>query len=501
MKVWQRTTILLALLCWPAQAQTTAFTYQGKLTDSSQPANGTYDFQFKLFDALNAGAQVGSTVASNSVAVSNGVFTVTLDFGANAFPGAARFLEISVRQGAAAFTMLGPRQPVTATPYAIQTLNATQLGSVSANQYVLTSDARLSDARPPTAGSANYIQNTAAQQASSNFNISSNGTAGGTLSSNLVNAVTQYNLNANRILSNPGTGNLFAGVSAGSANTTGTFNTYFGFQAGSSNTTGSFNTFLGVNAGFSNTASGNAFFGQNAGFANTTGGSNAFFGQNAGSSNTTGSGNAFFGQSAGSNNTTDTFNTAIGINADFSASNLTNGTAIGSGAIVNASNKVRIGNTAVTVIEGQVAYSFTSDRNQKEYFRPVNGEEVLRKLRGFNLTSWNYIGQDPQAFRHYGPMAQDFYAAFGKDEIGTIGTPTTINSGDLSGVMLSAIQELSIENEAMKAEAGNRRAEISSQQKQLEALQQQLSAQRQQIAALKALVCQTHPQAAVCKEQ
>ncbi|MBS1791795.1 MAG: tail fiber domain-containing protein [Acidobacteria bacterium] len=191
----------------------------------------------------------------------------------------------------------------------------------------------------------------------------------------------------------------------------------------------------------------------------------------------------------------------MGINADFSASNLTNGTAIGSGAIVNASNKVRIGNTAVTVIEGQVAYSFTSDRNQKEYFRPVNGEEVLRKLRGFNLTSWNYIGQDPQAFRHYGPMAQDFYAAFGKDEIGTIGTPTTINSGDLSGVMLSAIQELSIENEAMKAEAGNRRAEISSQQKQLEALQQQLSAQRQQIAALKALVCQTHPQAAVCKEQ
>ena len=44
--------------------------------------------------------------------------------------------------------------------------------------------------------------------------------------------------------------------------------------------------------------------------------------------------------------------------------------------------------------------------------------------------SWNYIGHDPQEFRHYGPRAQEFFAAFGQDEVGTIGTPTTINSGD-----------------------------------------------------------------------
>src|SRR5262249_699256 len=75
--------------------QTTAFTYQGSLASGGTPATGAYDFQFKLFDAAMGGTQVGATISSNSVMVSNGVFTVALDFGASAFPGAARFLEIS----------------------------------------------------------------------------------------------------------------------------------------------------------------------------------------------------------------------------------------------------------------------------------------------------------------------------------------------------------------------------------------------------------------------
>src|SRR5205807_1410681 len=90
--------------------------------------------------------------------------------------------------------------------------NATQLGGVAAGQYVLTSDSRLSDPRPPTAGSSNYIQNTTTQQASSNFNISGNGTAGGTLSGNILNAASQYNLGGSRVLSNAGTNNFFVGV-------------------------------------------------------------------------------------------------------------------------------------------------------------------------------------------------------------------------------------------------------------------------------------------------
>ena len=126
-----------------------------------------------------------------------------------------------------------------------------------------------------------------------------------------------------------------------------------------------------------------------------------------------GSQNTAIGLESLDNNTTGSENTAIGSLADVSAGNLVNATAIGFDAIVNASNKVRLGNTSVTVIEGQVAYTFTSDKTKKENFKSVDGEDVLRKIRGFELTSWNFIGHDPKEFRHYGPMAQDFFGAFG----------------------------------------------------------------------------------------
>jgi hypothetical protein len=91
---------------------------------------------------------------------------------------------------------------------------------------------------------------------------------------------------------------------------------------------------------------------------------------------------------------------------------------------VDASNKVRLGNLSVTVLESQVALTVVSDKTKKENFKPVDGEEVLRKIRGFELTSSNFIGHDPKEFRHYGPMAQDFFAAFGNDGVGKIGTET-----------------------------------------------------------------------------
>ena len=71
-------------------------------------------------DALGAGAQIGGDVARNAVAVEDGVFTVDIDFGAGAFDGQARYLEIRVRPaGLGVFTQLMPRQPITATPYAL----------------------------------------------------------------------------------------------------------------------------------------------------------------------------------------------------------------------------------------------------------------------------------------------------------------------------------------------------------------------------------------------
>src|SRR3989440_10941889 len=117
--------LALLLAATSAFAQTSSFTYQGRLTDGGIPANGNYDLQVTLFDSLSGGAQVGSTQTLNTVAVSNGVFTVSLDFGANSFSGADRFLEISARpSGAGSFTLLTPRQPVTATPYAVRSANA-----------------------------------------------------------------------------------------------------------------------------------------------------------------------------------------------------------------------------------------------------------------------------------------------------------------------------------------------------------------------------------------
>ncbi len=123
--------VALALfgLAAAAYAQGTAFTYQGRLDDGANPASGNYDLRFAVYDALTAGGQQGVSETNAAVGVTNGLFTVTLDFGSQ-FPGAARWLEIAVRtNGAATFNTLTPRQPLTATPYAITA--ATVSGTIS----------------------------------------------------------------------------------------------------------------------------------------------------------------------------------------------------------------------------------------------------------------------------------------------------------------------------------------------------------------------------------
>lgn len=91
---------------------------------------------------------------------------------------------------------------------------------------------------------------------------------------------------------------------------------------------------------------------------------------------------------------------------------------------------------------GANAWSVISDVRKKENFETANGKEVLRKMAGLSLSSWNYKGQDSKTFRHYGAMAQDFFKAFGKDSYGAIGTDTTINQADLDGITLIAIRAL-----------------------------------------------------------
>lgn len=122
---------LVLVASGPAPVQSiplgTAFTYQGRLTDGGSAATGTYDFELKLFDAASGGNQVGSTLERADIAVASGLFIVSLDFGAGAFTGSARWLEIGVRTGASsgAYTTLSGRQELTPVPNALQ---ASELG-------------------------------------------------------------------------------------------------------------------------------------------------------------------------------------------------------------------------------------------------------------------------------------------------------------------------------------------------------------------------------------
>ncbi len=124
MKLLLRAALWFAILlahAWPLTAAPagTAFTYQGRLQDADGPANGHYDFLFRLYDAPASGKPIGPLLATNAVAVNSGLFAVELDFGAGAFAGEARWLHISVQtNGAGRFTTLTPRQPLTSAPSA-----------------------------------------------------------------------------------------------------------------------------------------------------------------------------------------------------------------------------------------------------------------------------------------------------------------------------------------------------------------------------------------------
>src|SRR5688572_4465496 len=257
--------IVAVLSFTSAFGQTSSFIYQGKLQDSGVAANGAYQFQFKLYDAVSGGNQVSLTLPDVPAAVTNGIFAVTLDFGAGSFNGAARYLEIAVRPNGSGqpYTTLNPRQAVSSTPYAVKSLNADEaahataaddsgaLGGIPAAQYVVTTDPRMNDARDPLPNSAYYIQNSQNQQANSNFYVSGEGRAF-TMTGVLVNATSEFQQGGARVLHFNLSKNGFVGLFTGQVNT-GSDNMFVGFEAGKLNTTGSINTFVGSQTGKGNT--------------------------------------------------------------------------------------------------------------------------------------------------------------------------------------------------------------------------------------------------------
>ena len=133
MRISSKTTCLTALLCavfaGAAQAQGSAFTYQGQLTDDGQPANGTYEMVFNLYSAPTNGSWLASYSLLSGYTVSNGLFTAQLDFGTNVFNGQPLWLQIEVKAPTnTLWTVLSPRQPLTSTPYAIRALTVDASG-------------------------------------------------------------------------------------------------------------------------------------------------------------------------------------------------------------------------------------------------------------------------------------------------------------------------------------------------------------------------------------
>ena len=101
---------------------------------------------------------------------------------------------------------------------------------------------------------------------------------------------------------------------------------------------------------------------------------------------------------------------------------------------------------------GASSWSTISDSTKKEGFVKADAEAFLKKLRQLKLGSWNYKTQDPNQYRHYGPMAQEIFAAYGKDRLGTIGSDTLLASADMDGIMMILLQGLEKRSEDQKLE-------------------------------------------------
>jgi hypothetical protein len=236
--------VALALVAGAHQsgAQGTAFTYQGQLQNNGSPASGAYNLTFSLFSTSTSGSPIAGPVTNNGVIVSNGLFMVQIDFGSGAFIGQTNWLEISVETntGASSFISLTPRQPLTATPYAIYSESA---GGVPGLVVQPNSD-----------GSPNLI-------GGSPVNFVSPGVAGATIGGG---GTTNYNISGfgaaaytNSVTASFGT------VSGGAGNIAGLQATVGG---GANNTASGLDATVG--GGWANQASGN--------FATVPGGENNF---------------------------------------------------------------------------------------------------------------------------------------------------------------------------------------------------------------------------------
>ena len=352
--------VLLSALNSTAFAQGTAFTYQGQLQNNGSPASGTYNLTFTLFTNSAGGTAIAGPVTNNAVGVTNGLFTVLIDFGSGVWNGETNWLEIGVEtNGAGSFTTLAPRQQLTPTPYAIyaESVAASGINGTLTNGQLLHSavtvdvGAGLSGGGKVGLGNTITLTNAGVLSVTGNADITA-ATVGGAVTlgdtatntdtpSTLVKRDGSGNFSAASItldgnLNLPATtatagiiysggltlihaygfNNFFAGPEAGNLTMSGTYNTANGVYALFNNTGGYYNTANGYAAladntnGFDNTANGASALGYN-----TSGDDNTAVGSSALHYNTSGYDNTAVGSSALYSNTNGLDNTAIGYSA------------------------------------------------------------------------------------------------------------------------------------------------------------------------------------------
>jgi hypothetical protein len=351
----------------------TAFTYQGRLMDNNQPADGLYDFQFKLFDANNAGNKLGADVNISEVDVIDGYFTVEIDFG-SVFDGNNRWLEKGVRPGDMAdpnaYTVLSPRQKLSPTPYALYAKtsgrsNALDAADGSPQNAVYVDNAGNVGMGTTSPGTNLHIRKSASGGAAPNATYDPLGIeSSDSLYINLMTPASRYsglmfsddirgrgiinyghaddkmNFYTNGTLQMSIASNGYVGIGTtspaskldviGDIGTDSAYmidgnavlsitedkDTFIGVDAGAI-TTGAHNTFAGHQAGYSNTIGHhNTFVGSGAGLY-STGNSNTFLGCSAGIVSTSGSDNTFLGYSAGWSNYDGSGNVFIGYGAGY----------------------------------------------------------------------------------------------------------------------------------------------------------------------------------------